>query len=214
MLQITLIAMTCLCTAIRRTFVGALSKLRGGPVGRTLAGRRDAAMGEVLPDGFQHIPGYFDEPAQRQLLAQLRTILSDAPLYTPQMPRTGKPLSVRMSNCGPMGWVTDKNGGYRYQEHHPVTGKPWQSIPLALLDLWIEVAPCAPPPEACLVNYYEGSARPGLASRLRVARRRRHLSHRRADPQFAQVADHTQIGRCRGPGWCFSQSLSRYRPDH
>jgi alkylated DNA repair protein (DNA oxidative demethylase) len=38
-----------------------------------------------------------------------------APLYVPAMPRTGKEMSVRMTNCGPLGWVTDKERGYRYQ---------------------------------------------------------------------------------------------------
>jgi alkylated DNA repair protein (DNA oxidative demethylase) len=47
------------------------------------------------------------------------------------MPRTGKPLSVRMSNCGPLGWVADTSG-YRYQAEHPVTGKPWPPIPTLL----------------------------------------------------------------------------------
>ena len=59
-----------------------------------------------------------------------------APLFTPAMPRTGKEMSVRMTNCGALGWVTDKERGYRYQATHPVTGQPWPPIPRALLDLW------------------------------------------------------------------------------
>ena len=45
-------------------------------------------------------------------------------------------MSVRMTNCGALGWVTDKSQGYRYQPHHPVTGKPWPAIPQRLLELW------------------------------------------------------------------------------
>ena len=62
------------------------------------------------------------------------------------MPRTGKPFSVRMSNCGPLGWVSDKAGGYRYQAQHPLTGRPWPSMPELLLEVWREVADYPVPP--------------------------------------------------------------------
>ena len=67
-----------------------------------------------------------------------------------------------MTNCGPLGWVTDKERGYRYQATHPVTGKPWPPIPKMLHDLWQELADYRFPPEACLVNYYAGEAKMGL----------------------------------------------------
>lgn len=110
----------------------------------------------------QHYPQAFDRAAQTALLGLLRDIIAEAPLYTPTMPRTGRPMSVRMTNCGPLGWVTDKERGYRYQAAHPETGKPWPPIPQALLDLWDEFADYPHPPEACLVNYYAGSANMGL----------------------------------------------------
>lgn len=112
--------------------------------------------------GARHIPDYLDAEAQAALLAELRAIVADAPLYTPTMPRTGKPLSVRMTNCGSLGWLTDKSGGYRYQPHHPATGKPWPAIPDSLLVLWSDVAPSAPPPEACLINFYAEGTKMGL----------------------------------------------------
>ena len=62
-------------------------------------------------EGFRYLPGKFGPLAQIELLAAVHAVLAEAPLYTPAMPRTGKPLSVRMSNCGPLGWVTDKAGG-------------------------------------------------------------------------------------------------------
>ena len=71
-------------------------------------------------------------------------------------------MSVRMTNCGPLGWVTDKERGYRYQATHPLTGRPWPPIPQILLDLWDEAARYKAPPEACLVNYYAGGAKMGL----------------------------------------------------
>src|SRR5262245_41658831 len=67
--------------------------------------------------GFRLVPGYLDRPAQEALLAALRSVFARAPLYTPRMPKSGKPLSVRMTNCGPLGWVTDE-AGYRYQPLH------------------------------------------------------------------------------------------------
>jgi alkylated DNA repair protein (DNA oxidative demethylase) len=103
-----------------------------------------------------------DEAAQNALLDEIRRIITVAPLFTPTMPRSGKPMSVRMTNCGPLGWVTDKEGGYRYQATHPVTGKPWPPMPQMLHDLWRELADYRFPPEACLVNYYAGEAKMGL----------------------------------------------------
>jgi alkylated DNA repair protein (DNA oxidative demethylase) len=116
----------------------------------------------VLPRGVRHIPGYLDLAAQRDLIVDLRAVVADAPLYVPTMPRTGKPMSVRMTNCGTLGWVTDKDGGYRYQPTHPVTGRPWPPIPARLLRIWEEVSGYPHPPEACLVNFYDDTAKMGL----------------------------------------------------
>ena len=110
----------------------------------------------------QHYPQRLDRTAQSTLLGAIRQIIAQAPLYTPTMPRTGKPMSVRMTNAGPLGWVTDKERGYRYQATHPVTGQLWPAIPPVLLDLWEEVSGYAHPPEACLINYYRGAAKMGL----------------------------------------------------
>jgi len=110
----------------------------------------------------RHYPQRFDRDAQTALLGEIRKVIAEAPLYTPTMPRSGRPMSVRMTNCGPLGWVTDKERGYRYQAMHPGTGKPWPAIPQMLLDLWAELADYPHLPEACLVNYYEGAAKMGL----------------------------------------------------
>ncbi len=113
-------------------------------------------------EGAQHFPDYLDATAQSALLADLRRVVAEAPLYTPTMPRTGKPLSVRMTNCGALGWLTDKSGGYRYQATHPETGQPWPAIPASLLQLWSNVASGAPAPEACLINFYADRTKMGL----------------------------------------------------
>jgi len=107
-------------------------------------------------------PGLLDREAQTRLVAALREALGQAPFFTPTMPRTGKPFSVRMTNLGPLGWVSDRDGGYRYQPAHPDTGKPWPPIPEIALEVWRKVGGYPHPPEACLVNYYAPSARMGL----------------------------------------------------
>lgn len=103
-----------------------------------------------------------DLSGQLSLVQAIRAVIAEAPLYVPAMPRSGKPMSVRMTNCGPLGWVTDKERGYRYQATHPETGKPWPPIPDSLLRLWQELAAYKAPPEACLINYYAGAAKMGL----------------------------------------------------
>jgi len=100
--------------------------------------------------------------AQRDLLDSIRAGVAIAPLFTPKMPRTGKEMSVRMTNFGPLGWVTDQQNGYRYQSLHPVTGQSWPDIPPRLLDLWSAVSDYPHPPEACLVNYYSDTAKMGM----------------------------------------------------
>lgn len=116
----------------------------------------------MTPPGFRHLPGHLDGAAQASLLGDVRAIIAEAPLYVPEMPRTGKAMSVRMTNAGPLGWVTDRTRGYRYQATHPVTGMPWPAIPPAVLAVWDELADYPLPPEACLVNFYAAAARMGL----------------------------------------------------
>ncbi len=116
----------------------------------------------VLPQGFRYLPDHFDREAQAALVADIRAVVAEAPLFVPRMPRTGKPLTVRMTNCGPLGWVTDREGGYRYQANHPETGRPWPDIPPSLLRLWQQVSGYDRPPEACLVNFYDADAKMGL----------------------------------------------------
>jgi alkylated DNA repair protein (DNA oxidative demethylase) len=116
----------------------------------------------VLPKGVRHMPGYLPGDAQAALVEDIRAVVHTAPLFTPALPRSGKAMSVRMTNCGVLGWVTDKERGYRYQSTHPETGAPWPPIPDRLLDLWREVAGHPHPPEACLVNFYSDTAKMGM----------------------------------------------------
>ncbi len=111
--------------------------------------------------GLRVVPGYLDHDAQDRLLAAVREVVAQAPLYTPRMPRSGQPMSVRMTNCGPLGWMTDERG-YRYQGTHPVTGTPWPPIPDVLMAAWNDLSGYPLPPQACLVNFYDSGARMGL----------------------------------------------------
>ena len=117
-------------------------------------------MPEFQPGLIFH-PAYLDRPAQEALLEDLRRIIRAAPFFVPRMPKTGKPFSVRMTNCGPLGWVSDVEG-YRYQPLHPDRGEPWPPIPAVLMKAWRDLTGYALPPEACLVNFYETTARMGL----------------------------------------------------
>ena len=116
----------------------------------------DLAAGVVL------WPGRLTPEEQRALVAEIMRCTADAPFFRPTMPGTGKPFTVEMTNFGPLGWVSDREGGYRYQPLHPATGRPWPPMPDILLTLWEESANYRAPPEACLVNLYRLAARMGL----------------------------------------------------
>jgi alkylated DNA repair protein (DNA oxidative demethylase) len=114
------------------------------------------------PVGLRLLPGFIGGKDQHALVAALRAAVEQAPFFVPRMPRTGKAFSVKMTNFGPLGWVSDRDGGYRYQAIHPETGKTWSLIPDAVMDVWRAVSGYAHPPEACLVNYYAPGTKMGL----------------------------------------------------
>ena len=116
---------------------------------------------KVRDSGTEYFSGHVDRHCQQEMLNEIRTLLPEAPLYTPTMPNSGKPLSVRMTNFGEVGWMSDK-AGYRYQPTHPETRKPWPAIPDSILSVWASLLPDQPLPDACLVNFYTPSAKMGL----------------------------------------------------
>jgi len=111
-------------------------------------------------DGFRWWPGALETEAQAALLAEVLAAVEHSPFYRPVTPG-GRPFSVRMTNLGPLGWVSDRNG-YRYQATHPETDAPWPPIPSILLDLWRDLTGWPEPPDACLVNLYSDTAKMGL----------------------------------------------------
>lgn len=113
-------------------------------------------------DGFRLWPGLLDRTEQEGLRDAIFARLRAGPWYIPRMPKSGQPMRVRMTNFGSLGWVTDKERGYRYQATHPETDAPWADMPPRLLELWDQLTGYPAPPEACLVNLYEGDARMSL----------------------------------------------------
>jgi alkylated DNA repair protein (DNA oxidative demethylase) len=115
-----------------------------------------------LKSGYFLYRKYLDRGEQGRLLEIIQSILSDSPLFTPRMPRTGKAFSVRMSNCGELGWVSDKEHGYRYQPLHPDSGTCWPPMPPLLRRLWDELCGYDAPPQVALINYYAQDAHMGM----------------------------------------------------
>ena len=98
------------------------------------------------------------------ILQALTDIINEAPLRSMMTPG-GQMMSVRTTNCGQVGWVSDRCG-YRYAENDPKTGKPWPAMPAAFTELALEAAQAAGfghfNPDACLINQYEIGAKMGL----------------------------------------------------
>jgi DNA oxidative demethylase len=115
-----------------------------------------------LAPGIVLWPGRLGPAEQRALLGDVQGRIEHAPFYRPAMPGSGTPFAIEMTNFGPLGWVSDKDGGYRYQAHHPLTGARWPDIPDRLMELWSESSAYPVPPEACLVNLYRAGTRLGL----------------------------------------------------
>jgi alkylated DNA repair protein (DNA oxidative demethylase) len=109
--------------------------------------------------GFRYWPGLLDGSAQTALVADLRGIVAAAPLYAPVTPG-GRPMSVRMTSAGRLGWITDQQG-YRYEPRHPA-GQAWPAIPPAVLDLWHSLTGLSRAPDCCLINFYGEGAKMGL----------------------------------------------------
>lgn len=109
--------------------------------------------------GFSHFSGWLTRDEQGQILADLREIIKDAPLFSPVTP-SGKAMSVRMTSAGAFGWTSDRNG-YRYAPTHP-NGTPWPEIPASLRGIWAALLPEARAPECCLINFYSEAAKMGL----------------------------------------------------
>jgi alkylated DNA repair protein (DNA oxidative demethylase) len=115
------------------------------------------AEGAVLLRGFAR-------SFETELIAALRDLVAQAPFRHMVTPG-GHQMSVAMSNCGGLGWVTDRSG-YRYDANDPETGKPWPAMPPSFRELARQAAAEAGfdgfSPDACLINRYQSGAKMSL----------------------------------------------------
>ena len=118
---------------------------------------------EALPPGARLFRQRLSNEQQLEILDDIARVLAQAPPFRPQMP-TGPYMINSLTNCGPLGWVSDRKG-YRYQESHPITGDPWPAIPEKVLSCAIQVAKETGyefEPDACLVNIYAADGKLSL----------------------------------------------------
>lgn len=106
----------------------------------------------------------FALPKEVPILSAVQQVGARAPFRHMTTPG-GFRMSVAMTNCGPLGWVTDRTG-YRYAAHDPMSGLPWPPMPPAFAELAADAASQAGfkafLPDACLINRYEPGARMSL----------------------------------------------------
>jgi alkylated DNA repair protein (DNA oxidative demethylase) len=110
--------------------------------------------------GFRLLPGFLDRTAQQAMAAALCGVIARAPLVRPVTP-WGKPMSVRMTSAGRLGWMITR-GRYGYADRHPETGEPWPPVPEPVLAVWRAVSGWRGDPDCCLINWYGDGARMGL----------------------------------------------------
>jgi alkylated DNA repair protein (DNA oxidative demethylase) len=122
-----------------------------------------AAQVESLVEGATLLRGFAEEYSER-LMSDLRAITASAPFRHMVTPN-GAEMSVAMSNCGEVGWVSDRKG-YRYDPNDPVTGRHWPAMPASFIHLSATAAEAGGfpgfTPDACLINRYQPGARLSL----------------------------------------------------
>ncbi len=116
-----------------------------------------------LPSGLRRLAG-FALPGQEALLAAIAGVLNAAPFRHMSTPG-GRPMSVAMTNCGALGWISDRLG-YRYAAHDPQSGQSWPPLPAVIRELAVAAAEqagyAAFDPDVCLINRYAPGARMSL----------------------------------------------------
>ena len=126
-------------------------------------GAGDAPREVALAPGAVWLHG-FARAATPRLLGDLEVITASAP-FRHMLTPGGRRMSVAMTNCGDVGWVSDQSG-YRYDPIDPVSGRRWPSLPASFRELAVTAAAAAAFPEfnpdACLVNRYQPGARLSL----------------------------------------------------
>ena len=117
---------------------------------------------EILPDVWLLKSNALANEAE--IVQDLERVISQAPLRHMMTPM-GFAMSSAMTNCGPLGWLSDRKG-YRYDAIDPTSGKPWPAMPDSFLALATQAASAAGfndfVPDACLINQYKVGASMGL----------------------------------------------------
>lgn len=117
---------------------------------------------EIAPDAFL-LKG-FALAEEAQLWVDLQKVIQAAPFRHMVTPG-GFTMSVAITNCGDLGWVSDRKG-YRYTQHDPLNGKPWPAMPASFQALAKAAAGEAGfkdfVPDACLINRYQIGAKMGM----------------------------------------------------
>jgi len=110
---------------------------------------------ETLAEGALLLRGYARDLVAR-ILEAIHHIARQAPFRLMETPG-GYRMSVAMTNCGPLGWTTDRRG-YRYSPVDPLNGSPWPAMPAGFHDFARQAAAEAGflgfAPDACLINHY------------------------------------------------------------
>jgi alkylated DNA repair protein (DNA oxidative demethylase) len=153
---------------------------RYDPANATLSASSFTTLNDMMGDLFDDVAGDarrdvqlapgamllcgFARPRETGLIAAVREIVESAPfrhLITPG----GHRMSVAMTNCGAVGWVSDHRG-YRYDAIDPDSGRPWPAMPAVFVALAAEAAAKVGfsdfRPDACLINRYEPGAKLSL----------------------------------------------------
>jgi DNA oxidative demethylase len=108
--------------------------------------------------------GGFARRSEASCVTALQQIVEVAP-FRHMITPGGHRMSVALTNCGAVGWVTDRTG-YRYDSHDPQTGRRWPAMPDVFADLAAKAAARAGfddfAPDACLINRYEPGAKLSL----------------------------------------------------
>lgn len=125
------------------------------PANLDLFSNDDSSGTDILGPGALLLRGFAREEAE-DLLKAVAAITTQAPfrhLLTPG----GHVMSVAMTNCGELGWISDEQG-YRYSRHDPDSGKLWPAMPDIFLELATRAAATSGyrnfKPDACLINRY------------------------------------------------------------
>jgi alkylated DNA repair protein (DNA oxidative demethylase) len=121
-----------------------------------------AALERIAEDAVV-LPAAAGEQAP-QLLAALQQVIAAAP-WRHMLTPGGARMSVAMSNCGQVGWISDRRG-YRYHSIDPESGRPWPAMPAVLRSLAVRCAAAGGfagfEPDACLINRYAPGTRLSL----------------------------------------------------